>query len=130
MRELSFLQKETLMHKLAEAYGIDVALVLMFNGNARINLRVPEHIYCQSIDVLPVETRGLNAAKRAKLFTVGDLMDSLMAGSYIKGAGVGCRKEYFGSILRYVYENMSTAAQLEFIDELLYWNDCLIVIME
>jgi DNA-directed RNA polymerase alpha subunit len=107
---------DIIVSKMAEGAKFSKALKLVYDKR---NVCVPcnEELFDVSIDVLNLSTRTSNALMRARLYTVKDVINFIIAEGIkrVRNLGVNSGSELFESILDYSWEHMTNDERTAFL---------------
>lgn len=105
------------MSKFSEDLKVMQARGFKFNGN---DIKFPVyHVDGVSVDELNLGTRAGNGLKRAKIMTIGELLDENVDLYKMRNMGVKSVKEIKNAVLNYSYDHMSDKQKEDFWKEIM-----------
>ena len=109
----------------AEEFGLPTALYYVFGKSLRVRIEFSVSDCKSSIDELALSVRSQNALKRARIDTLGELVNKLNEGNLkqIRNLGKKSYSEIQTKILCYGYGRLSLKERQSFFDDLLTRND-------
>ena len=113
------------LHKSANENGLLPTLYAIFGKNVKVFVPFSKKACDTEIDAIDFSVRALNALKRAGLFTIGDVIDSIAREelSKIRNLGKKTVNEIQTQILMFGYNKLNEREKVDFFYEILE-NNC------
>jgi DNA-directed RNA polymerase alpha subunit len=113
------------LHKSANENGLLPTLYAVFGKSAKVIVPFSKKACDTEIDAIDFSVRALNALKRAGLFTIGDVIDSIAREelSKIRNLGKKTVNEIQTQILMFGYNKLNEREKVDFFFEILE-NNC------
>ena len=113
------------LHKSANENGLIPTLYGVFGKSVKINIPFSKKACDTEIDVIDFSVRALNALKRAGMFTIGDVIESISREelSKIRNLGKKTVNEIQTQILMFGYDKLNKQERADFFYKILE-NNC------
>lgn len=121
--------KNELVQKLAQRTnecGLIPAIHELLGNNVEVEIGFTAEACAMDIDEINFSVRAMNALRRAKIFTLGDVIKALSAEDLIKIRNLGKKSlnEIKSKMLSFGFAQLSPSAQRAFFEDLVVRNQC------
>ena len=117
-------QIATIIFETEKKNGLITTLGAVFGESFKVRLPLSKKALETSLDEIDFSVRAANSLKRAKIFSVGDVVKSIEDGSIssIRNLGKKTKTEIVTKLLLYGYEKLNSKEKLAFFRDIVYEN--------